>query len=182
VWEGGLTFYGGLAAGVGFGIGYLRAKGLRVLEVTDIIAPQIALGIGLARIGCFLNGCCFGTESDLPWACTFPADSQAGWVMGGRSLHPAQIYSAIANFVIFLFLRRLRAAEPVRGTVFYAFLIVYGVWRYVIDYMRYYEEHMYLDLMGTTMTWNQLLSLIIAAAGALLLILSRLRSRRHHEC
>jgi phosphatidylglycerol:prolipoprotein diacylglycerol transferase len=181
VWEGGLTFYGGLAAGVAFGIGYLKRQGLRVLEVTDIIAPQIALGIALARIGCFLNGCCFGRESHLPWSCTFPADSQAGWgAMAGKAIHPTQIYSAIANLVIFLFLRKLLGRRAAAGTVFFTFLIVYGVWRFAVDYLRYYEDNLYVMSAETGITWNQVASLVIILTGIVLLARLR-RSGDHHE-
>ncbi|MFH1312930.1 MAG: prolipoprotein diacylglyceryl transferase [Candidatus Eisenbacteria bacterium] len=181
VWEGGLTFYGGLAAGVAFGIGYLKRQGLRVLEVTDIIAPQIALGIALARVGCFLNGCCFGRESTLPWACTFPADSQAGWgAMAGKTIHPTQIYSAIANLVIFLFLRKLLGRRAAAGTVFFTFLIVYGVWRFAVDFLRYYEVNMYVMSAERGITWNQVASLVIILTGTVLLAKTRRRGD-HHE-
>jgi phosphatidylglycerol:prolipoprotein diacylglycerol transferase len=170
IWEGGLTFYGGLIAGVIFGIGYLKIKKLPVAESTDVIAPQIALGIAIARIGCFMNGCCFGKASNLPWACGFPADSQAGWVLPGVRLHPTQIYSTLANLVIFLFLRRQLHSRPVPGAVFYSFLVAYGAWRFAIDFLRYYEGDMYLTLGGVSITYNQLLSIGIAVLGAILLV------------
>jgi phosphatidylglycerol---prolipoprotein diacylglyceryl transferase len=166
VWEGGLTFYGGLACAIFFGMAYLRWKRMPVLEVTDIAAPQIALGIAIARVGCFLNGCCFGKASTLPWACTFPPDSQAGWVMAGRPVHPTQIYESIANVVIFLVLRRVLARGHPRGVVFFAFLALYGSWRFGIDYLRYYEAAMYLGPVG--ITWNQLVSLAMVATGLIL--------------
>jgi phosphatidylglycerol:prolipoprotein diacylglycerol transferase len=173
VWEGGLTFYGGLIAGVIFGIGFLLVKKMPVRRVIDIIAPQIALGISIARIGCFLNGCCFGTETGLPWACRFPADSQAGWVLPGLGLHPTQLYSVAANFAIFMFLRRLLRTQHRSGVVFYAFLVTYGAWRFVIDYLRYYEPSMYVTRAGAGITWNQLVSIVIIALGAVLIIASR---------
>ncbi len=167
VWEGGLTFYGGLIAGIGFGMAYLWRKGLPVLEVADIVAPQIALGIAIARIGCFLNGCCFGKESTLPWACVFPPDCQAGWVMAGKAVHPTQIYSSIANVAIFLFLKRLLKRGHPRGTVFFSFLVLYGSWRFVIDYLRYYESGMYIG--PVSITWNQIVSLVMLATGLALI-------------
>jgi len=181
VWEGGLTFYGGLIAGVIFGIGFLKVKKLPVREAIDVIAPQIALGIAIARVGCFLNGCCFGIETGFPWACRFPADSQAGWVLPGAGLHPTQLYSAVANFAIFLFLRRRLRARPRSGTVFYAFLIIYGLWRFAIDYLRYYEERMCLTAAGGNITWSQIVSICIVAVGAILIIRSRASGGRVHD-
>jgi phosphatidylglycerol:prolipoprotein diacylglycerol transferase len=173
VWEGGLTFYGGLILGVFFGITFLRVKKVPVREAIDVIAPQIALGIAIARIGCFMNGCCFGTESHLPWACKFPPDSQAGWVLPGVALHPTQIYSSIANFLIFLMLRRRVRSEHAPGTVFFLFLIAYGVWRLAIDYLRYYEESAYISIGGAGMTYNQMLSIGMVVIGAVLFLRSR---------
>jgi phosphatidylglycerol:prolipoprotein diacylglycerol transferase len=181
VWEGGLTFYGGLVAAVIFGIAHLRRSGAPVLVATDVVAPQIALGIAIARIGCFLNGCCFGRETDLPWACEFPPDSQAGWVLAGKSLHPTQIYSSIANFVIFLILWRLLHRNLRAGTVFYSFLVIYGVWRLVIDFFRYYEPSMYGNLGGAAVTWNQALSVGLIGIGTALLLRLRRSGEAHHS-
>ena len=180
VWEGGLTFYGGLIAGIGCGVAYLRWKHVPVLETTDIAAPHLALGIALARVGCFLNGCCFGRPSDLPWACTFPADSQAGWVqrslLGGRAVEPTQIYEALACGVMFILLRRLFRAGRPAGTVFFSFLALYGLWRFGIDYLRYYESAMYVGSFH--ITWNQVVSLAMIASGAIFLVTSARQGRR----
>jgi phosphatidylglycerol:prolipoprotein diacylglycerol transferase len=170
VWEGGLVFYGGLIAGIVFGILYLMRKKMPVLKVTDLVAPQIALGIALARVGCFLNGCCFGEESHLPWACQFPPDSQAGWVMGGATIHPTQIYSAIANLVLFIILRRMLGRRYRPGTVFGSFLVLYGVWRFVIDNLRHYEEHMRVGAFWGGLTYNQIASIAMIVIGLLLLL------------
>jgi phosphatidylglycerol:prolipoprotein diacylglycerol transferase len=176
VWEGGLSFYGGLLAAVVFGIAFLRRKGVPVLGVTDIVAPQIALGVAIARIGCFLNGCCFGKASDLPWACSFPADSQAGWVMGGAAIHPTQIYSSIANLLIFVLLLRLSRRAHRDGVVFYSFLVAYGIWRFCIDFLRHYEANMYMGLNG--LTWNQVGSIGLIATGLVLLLRKKAESKR----
>lgn len=173
VWEGGLSFYGGLIVAVIFGMLYLKRKGLPVLKVTDIVTPQISLGIAIARLGCFLNGCCFGKESGLPWAVVFPADCQAGWVLAGKALHPTQIYSSLANLAIFVLLRKLVKRGYPHGMVFAAFLVLYGSWRFCVDYLRYYEGGMYAGSINVT--WNQIVSLAMVAAGAMI----SLRLMRH---
>ncbi len=170
VWEGGLTFYGGLIAATVAGITMLKAKGQPVLDVTDIVAPQIALGIAIARIGCFLNGCCFGKPSSLPWACQFPPDCQAGSVMYGTRIHPTQLYSTVANFLIFVLLTRIVKRTETHGEVFFTFLFVYGMWRFFIDYLRYYESGMYLRIGSLVVTWNQVVSMGLAAVGLVLLV------------
>jgi phosphatidylglycerol:prolipoprotein diacylglycerol transferase len=151
------------------------------LEVTDIVAPHLALGIALARVGCFFNGCCFGKASDLPWACVFPVDSQAGWIqrsmLAGRAVQPTQIYEAIACAVMFFFLRKLLRRGYPAGTVFFSFLTLYGLWRFGIDYLRYYEVGMYLEPVH--ITWNQVVSLAMIASGLVFLVRSVGRSRKH---
>jgi phosphatidylglycerol:prolipoprotein diacylglycerol transferase len=175
VWEGGLTFYGGLVAAVVLGVLYLKRRGQPVAEITDILAPQIALGIAIARVGCFLNGCCFGKESSLPWACVFPSDSLAGSVMHGLHLHPVQIYAVIANVIIAIVLYGLLRRRLPAGSVFASLLVIYGAWRFVIDFWRYYETDLLLGSGGVQFSWNQVVSIFLIIVGIALL----LRSRRH---
>ena len=176
IWEGGLTFYGGLAAGLACGMLYLWKKGLPVLAVTDMVAPQLALGIAIARVGCLLNGCCFGKPTTLPWGIVFPPDCEAGWVLGGIRVHPTQIYSSIANLIIFFVLRRILWKNLASGMVFAAFLVLYGSWRFAIDFLRYYEPSMYVGRLG--LTGNQLFSLGMVAAGV---VMSARFARRGRE-
>ncbi len=175
VWEGGLSFYGGFACATLFGILFIRKKGHSVAKITDIIAPQIALGIAIARIGCFLNGCCFGKECHLPWAVVFPMDSQAGWVMQGKPIHPTQLYSTVANLLIFLFLRKLSRKRLPEGAVFSVFLVTYGAWRFFVDFLRYYEPGMVLGFLGG-ITWTQVASISVIVIGVIGLV-----GRLHHR-
>jgi phosphatidylglycerol---prolipoprotein diacylglyceryl transferase len=173
VWEGGLTFYGGLIAGVACGLAYLRWKRLPVLDVTDVVAPYLALGIAIARVGCFLNGCCFGKATHLPWGCVFPPDSQAGWIqrsmLGGQAVQPTQIYESLACVAMFIYLRYLSGRQGrARGTVFFTFLLLYGVWRFGIDFVRYYEPGMLIGATG--ITWNQVVSVVMMASGLIMLL------------
>ncbi len=76
IWQGGLVIYGALiGAGVAALFFWLWHRDQPMLKIADVIAPSMALGLGIGRIGCFLNGCCFGSVSDVPWAVTFPEDS-----------------------------------------------------------------------------------------------------------
>ena len=91
----GLTLYGGLLLAVVVGILYLREKKVQIWRAADVVAPSVGLGIFFARIGCFLNGCCFGRPAELPWAMTFPSGSPAGYVFPDIRLHPTQLYSSL---------------------------------------------------------------------------------------
>jgi len=89
IWHGGLVFYGGLIGAIIAGAIYLRWKKLPLWKIADVLAPSIALGSVFGRIGCLLNGCCYGRACDLPWAITFPADNP---------LHPPTYPVAAARF------------------------------------------------------------------------------------
>jgi phosphatidylglycerol:prolipoprotein diacylglycerol transferase len=94
--HGGLVYYGGLIGAMLAGIGYLYWKKLPVWKIADILAPSIALGSVFGRIGCLLNGCCYGRACDLPWAIHFPADHETH----GAGVHPTEIYDALLNLIL----------------------------------------------------------------------------------
>ncbi len=73
--QGGLVVYGALLAGLGLGWVFVQRHGLPVLTMADLVAPSLTLGLAFGRVGCFLNGCCYGGTCDLPWAVRFPANS-----------------------------------------------------------------------------------------------------------
>jgi phosphatidylglycerol:prolipoprotein diacylglycerol transferase len=103
VQHGGLVYYGGLIGATVSGLGYLAWKKLPVWKITDIIAPSIALGSVFGRIGCLLNGCCFGRACDRPWAITFPAGHETHpFDQPAIPVHPTQIYDALLNLILYL--------------------------------------------------------------------------------
>lgn len=91
IWEGGIVLYGGVAGAIIAGVYRAYRMRLPVLAVCDVIAPSVALGLAIGRLGCFLNGCCYGDPCTLPWAVTFPAET-APWyqhVRSGEIVFPA---------------------------------------------------------------------------------------------
>ncbi len=105
----------------------------------------------------------------------FPPDSLAGSVMHGLRLHPVQIYAVVANIVIAVILWKLLARRLPAGFVFASFLILYGAWRFIIDFWRYYEPDLLLGVGNLQFSWNQVVSIILIVLGIALLQ----RSRRH---
>src|SRR5207248_2112897 len=99
-------FYGGLLAALVMAFFYMRQKGLPMLATADVLAPGIALGHSIGRLGCFAAGCCWGAPTNLPWAVTFskPEAHDLVGVPLGIPLHPTQLYEALAEALIFLFL------------------------------------------------------------------------------
>lgn len=153
VWEGGLIFLGGLIPGIVLGLLYLKLKGLWFLR--DSIALYLPIGMGITRIGCFLNGCCFGKPTHLPIGVVFPPSCAAGTEFLGISIHPTQLYSSGAAFLIFAGLRSIRKLRPPEGSLFWSFLALYSVFRFGVDWVRYYEPVAYLSCL----TVNQWLSI-----------------------
>src|SRR5579864_9007570 len=97
VWEGGLVFYGGFLVASAAGIFYVRTKKYSVGVVADCLAPALAVGQAVGRLGCFFAGCCYGKPTSAPWAVTFK--DPASLAPLGVDLHPTQIYESIGDLV-----------------------------------------------------------------------------------
>jgi phosphatidylglycerol:prolipoprotein diacylglycerol transferase len=134
IWDGGMAFYGGLLGGILAGVITCRVKRMRVADMADLAAPSLAIGYIFGRIGCFLNGCCYGGVCDLPWAMRF-TDEHAPGVLTPPS-HPAQLYSSIAGLLIYLLLLPLEKHRKFRGQIMYVFLFLYGLYRFLIEFVR----------------------------------------------
>jgi phosphatidylglycerol:prolipoprotein diacylglycerol transferase len=132
IWKGGMTFYGGLLGGILAGVITCRVKKMNVGDMADLAGVSCPIGYIFGRIGCFLNGCCYGGACSLPWAMRFRADD--GTLTPPS--HPAQLYSAMAGLIIYLMLLPLERRRAFRGQVMYAFLFLYGVYRFLIEYVR----------------------------------------------
>jgi phosphatidylglycerol:prolipoprotein diacylglycerol transferase len=175
VWQGGLTLYGGIVAGVVTGLLAARRLGLPMWTVADALTPSVALGTAFGRVGCYLNGCCYGRPTDLPWGVTFPPDSFAGLEFGNARIHPSQLYFALAGLVLFLVTWALRKRVTVPGVLFWTFMGLFALIRLPLDLTRAYEPQAVLLHAGALpVTESQIESLGIALF-ALLMILRRRR-------
>ncbi len=166
---GGLILLGGFILAFLSGSIFILKKKLNFWRLADSVAPAIALGIFLTRIGCYLNGCCFGKACDLPWGVVFPPDSPAGAVMGGIHIHPTQLYSSLYGLIIFgilMGIERLRFKLP-EGTIMGLFLVLYGISRFTVDFFRYYESQMFVV---DGLEFNQLVSLIMFLGGLAMIL------------
>jgi phosphatidylglycerol:prolipoprotein diacylglycerol transferase len=142
LWQGGLSYHGGLFAAVLAAWLWFRVKRIPVGKMVDIFAPSIALGFGIVRIGCFLNGCCFGTPTDMPWGLNFPLISPAGRVFGSAPIHPVQLYASICGLLGFLVLIWIEKKYPFgagNGLLFLSCLALSSSWRFLLEFFRYQE-------------------------------------------
>jgi len=174
LWQGGATLYGGFLLALFAAYVFSKKQDIDFLLVADIFSPALALGIMLTRVGCFLSGCCFGSPTTVPWAVTFPADSPAGAYArqvadqagGVISLHPAQLYASVYGLIIFLVLMLSENKVIKRGATFGMLIVFYGVFRFTLDFFRYYEDSMRLFL---DLTLNQWISVGLFFVGLYLL-------------
>jgi phosphatidylglycerol:prolipoprotein diacylglycerol transferase len=170
----GLVLLGGVIAGFATAWIYSSRKQLPFLLTTDIFVPSLALGIAIGRIGCFFNGCCFGLPSDLPWACVFPPNSLAGEIYPGVHVHPTQLYESVYMFLVFIGLMIAGRERLALGLLTGMFLMLYGIGRFFIEMLRWYESEMIL-IRSPRFTISQLISLGMVAVGIYLIVRSRRR-------
>lgn len=164
----GLNLYGGVILAIAGAWWYIRRKKLPLLAVFDLYAPTLGLGLGIARIGCFLKGCCFGTPTNLPWGISFPEGSLAYYVFGSQRLHPTQLYSSAYGILLFIILHLILKRKRFDGQVTGVLFMTEAVFRHLIEYVRYYEVEMKFHFLGMEPTYNQLVSVLLFAAGAIL--------------
>jgi phosphatidylglycerol:prolipoprotein diacylglycerol transferase len=177
IWRGGLTMYGGLAGAFLASALYMRAKRMPFWKVADIVSPSVALGLALTRLGCFLNGCCFGVPTSSGWGVRFPPHSAAGSEFYGVPLHPTQLYDSLVGLGLFLLLLLLNGRLRRDGRLFLLLIGLYGVSRFFLDRIRYYESGSTVSIGGgAVFTWNQILSVGLVGAALFLFIF---RGRRH---
>ena len=155
----GLVFLGGLIGGT-MGVSYVfRKNSMEWFQSADIVAPLLALGYSLGRIGCLLVGDDYGLPTDLPWGISFPNglppttysvfQSYYPWVdlsgfqPGILKVHPTQIYESVIGFLIFLYLYKIRLTNTVAGSLFFKYLIFAGIERFFIEFIRMNPKYLF---------------------------------------
>lgn len=173
--RGGLVFYGGLIGASLAVVIFALIKKLSVWKLADILAPSIALGSMFGRIGCLMNGCCFGRACDLPWAIRFPHDHATG----GQPVHPTEIYDSLLNLALYLGLAWLfRHRRKFDGQIFSIYLMCYAVTRSTVELFRgdYSDAHIHSGL-----TPAHLLSIGIFGAGIAFFFVLRNRTMKQGQ-
>jgi len=166
------VFYGGLIAAVAVALWYLRRHHMPMWTVTDAFAPGIALGHVIGRLGCLFAGCCFGRQTDVPWAITFRNEYAAQNVGTPLNvpLHPTQLYEAGAELLILaILLATERKGRPFPGRTFWGYMFMYGISRFVIEFYRGDAR----GLVGALSTSQFVSVLIIPISLVMLYLLSR---------
>jgi len=149
--KGGLSFYGGFIVSVISALIFLNLQKLPILKTLSLVSPYLALAQAIGRVGCFLNGCCYGKPTSSLLSVYFPGESIAR--------HPVQIYSSLVLLLIFVTLRLFKAKktkEADEGEVFFLYCLLYSVGRFFIEYMRADNSPIFAKL-----TLHQVISMVI---------------------
>jgi phosphatidylglycerol:prolipoprotein diacylglycerol transferase len=167
------VFYGGLILAVVVAFWYIHKHALPFWTTCDVFAPGIALGHVTGRLGCLAAGCCYGRPTELPWGITFtnPLAAENVGTPLGIPLHPTQIYEAGAELLILGFLLAFeRRGRPFAGRTFWAYMLLYAVSRFVIEFFRGDPRGMVFGVLST----SQFISLVLAPMSiGMLIYLSR---------
>jgi phosphatidylglycerol:prolipoprotein diacylglycerol transferase len=162
------VFYGGLILAVVVAFWYIAKHQLPFWTTCDVFAPGIALGHVTGRLGCLAAGCCFGRQTDAPWAITFInplAQTNVGTPLG-VPLHPTQLYEAGAELLILIFLLATeRKGRYFPGRTFWSYMFLYALTRYVVEIYRGDPRGVVLG-----MSTSQFISVVLAPLSVAMLI------------
>lgn len=154
VWEGGMSYFGGFGLAIATAIYIIRRRRIPIWQLGDLAAPSLALGYGIARIGCFAAGCCYGTPTDLPWGVLFPGHDHA--------VHPTQLYATGMNLLIFVGLAWWEPRRQFQGQLFALFLVAHGLYRFLNEFFRAGATS---ALMVGIFTYGHLVAAVLMAIG-----------------
>ena len=165
---GGLVVFGSLPTAAVAAWRFARRRGIDILRLADVVAPGMLVGLAIGRIGCFLNGCCYGGPCDLPWAVSFPAATEVAATYplapGGPSVpvHPAQLYAAIDAGLLALLAVAYTPLARRDGEVFAMVLTLHPISRMLLEEIRVDEQ----AALGTPLSISALISLVLLALAA----------------
>jgi len=130
IWQGGMSFHGGFIGMILAAIWISRKKGWSFWEIADLVCAGVPIGLGLGRVGNFINGELYGRVTTVPWAMVFPEG-------GPMPRHPSQLYEALLEgLLLFFILRWFYRKNFHSGAVFWALLAFYGLFRFLVEFVR----------------------------------------------
>ncbi|PIN79409.1 prolipoprotein diacylglyceryl transferase [Candidatus Woesearchaeota archaeon CG10_big_fil_rev_8_21_14_0_10_34_8] len=160
IWQGGMSFHGGLIGVITAGYIFCKRYNKNFFELADLCVIPTAIALGLGRITNFINGELYGRPTSLPWGVDFG---------DGVYRHPSQLYEAGKNFVIFGILWFLKNKDLKKGTLFWAFITMYGTFRFFIEFGRQPDPQLGFVLFNF-FTMGQVLTAIMAILGTFMLM------------
>lgn len=168
VWEGGMSFHGGALGVIIAGLIFCKQHKITFYKLADPVMPLVAIGLGLGRIGNFINGELYGKETTVPWGMVFPNSDPLALVR-----HPSQIYEALLEgLVLFLVCQFIHRKNHKSGIVFWTFIGLYGIFRFFLEFLRE-PDHIDLYKNGLILGYfsmGQFLSLFMILTSLIFII------------
>ncbi|MEO8100285.1 MAG: prolipoprotein diacylglyceryl transferase [Acidobacteriota bacterium] len=163
------VFQGGLILALITAYYYMKKQGLPILGASDAFAPGVALGHAIGRLGCFAAGCCWGTETSLPWAIKFhnPVANSLTGVPLEVAIHPAQLYESFTEVLVFAFLYRRFNKPHAPGRIIGLYLVISSIMRFLIEFVRFHQQ---ATPFGLPLSLTQWIALALLLAGVVLLV------------
>ena len=169
VWQGGMSFHGGLLGVVLTLLWFCYRKKIALLPLADLVVSAVPIGLGLGRLGNFINAELWGRKTDLPWGIIFPG-------AGPEPRHPSQLYEAgLEGILLFVLIYSLHRAKVRSGLPVFSFFLAYGLFRFLVEFVREPDRHLGYLWGGATM--GQLLSLPMIIIGTIGLLVICLRKK-----
>ncbi|MCX7834810.1 MAG: prolipoprotein diacylglyceryl transferase [bacterium] len=178
----GLVLLGGVILSIVAVYLFSKRKKISFWLITDLLVPSLALGEFFGRIGCFLNGCCFGIPTHFFLGVVFPSTCAAGAQFPDTHIHPTQLYMSLTAILTFFILLIIESRLSRLGQLFGIYLIIYGITRFIIEDFRWYESSMIL-FQGNDwyITISQMLSIIMVIAGTAIFFSKKLPEYKSKE-
>ena len=166
--QAGGVFSGGLLLALATAVWYIRRHRMPALSTCDAFAPGLALGHAIGRVGCFAAGCCWGKETHHFWGVIFKSPLAQAWVGTplGVPLEPTQLFESAVELANFFFLTWLLARRKFEGQVIAAYLFLYGIARFFLEFLR--DDPGRGEVFGGVMSGTQLISIGLVIAGGLI--------------
>jgi len=171
VWQGGMSFHGGMLGTICLTLLFCKRYKYHFYTLVDPTMPLVAIGVGLVRIANFINGELYGSPTTLPWAVIFIRDD-----IYKKPRHPSQLYEALLEgFFMAILLQFLLSRNKIKGMIFWLFIFIYGVVRYLIEFIRLpddlpiYDNGLLFGFLPVSM--GQLLSLGMIAVSAVFIVI-----------
>jgi len=161
IWEGGMSFHGGLIGAIVSGLIYIKKHRVDFWAIADLIVVTAPIGLGLGRLGNFINAELYGRVTNVPWGMIFPTG-------GDLPRHPSQLYQFfLEGILLFLILWWIKDFSFKKGTLFCLFLLLYSSFRFFVEFFR--EPDPQLALIFSFITMGQILSIFMCISGLILL-------------
>jgi phosphatidylglycerol:prolipoprotein diacylglycerol transferase len=174
IWQGGMSFHGGLLGMVLAAWYICRRKGWEFFEIADLVSAAAPIGLGLGRIGNFINGELYGRPTNVSWAMVFPEG-------GTAARHPSQLYEALLEgLLLFVILRWIYRKNFYPGTVFWSFLAFYGLFRFMVEFVREPDTQLGFDLGPFTRGQELTFPMILLGGVMMALYIRRRRPEAAH--